>query len=205
MPPRSENTFIRRIYINDNLVSDIRSYSDESKDLVLADEWRYPYTTAGNKYKVEVIYLNAVWVSIGEYTAEITAVSGLGENKMKTTGVYKVENNVITWTTQPQVCIGGSLVSEENNPGYYRTEFVNQNGRWYGDRSEGGYELESYNIAGIVDSYTVSDMVEAGKTLKINLSYEVGSNYDPDKYPYGHYLFFVDTVCSDGYFEIVTE
>ncbi|MCR4733747.1 MAG: CotH kinase family protein [Treponema sp.] len=136
---------IRKIYINGKQVSSsgFNWNSDGSYSIdkhVFESEWGYPYTKAGERYEVYIIYQNSSYANIDSSPKiSITAKGGQGELYLANEPVYTIEDKILKFTPEPEIKIGNSLVKSRWDWDKYfileleTTDWQYQSWNWLGD------------------------------------------------------------------------
>lgn len=191
-----ENVYIRRIWLNGELVSDIRSYSPSERNLVFANEWFYPLVIPGKKYDFSVEYLNEGWHTLYVKEGSITPQYGIGEIGVETMPVYEVKDNKITWTTQPVMKIinmeGEDILTEEMFLGlcYYNMNLTTTSWKWCTWENESSYTLSDFNVLERCKDMNPENLnLALSNKCFMTLTLKIGSNYSLEKSPYGEYVY----------------
>ena len=191
-----KNVYIRRIRLNGVLVSDIRSYSDSERKLVFSNEWYYPYVIPGKKYDFSVEYLNEDWNTLYVKEGSITPEYGRGEIDVETMPVYKVDNNILTWTTQPVLKIKNGeeetvITKELFEQNYrYNLNLTTTSWGWCTWKDEASYTLSDFNVKELCEERNPEKLETAlSNECFMTLSIKIGNNSEPAVYPYGEYVY----------------
>ena len=191
-----KNVYIRRIRLTGVLVSDIRSYSDSERSLVFSNEWYYPYVIPGKKYDFSVEYLNEKWNTLYVREGSITPEYGRGEIDVETMPVYKVDNNILTWTTQPVLKIKNGeeetvITKELFEQNYrYNLNLTTTSWGWCTWKDEASYTLSDFNVKELCEERNPEKLETAlSNECFMTLSIKIGNNSEPAVYPYGEYVY----------------
>ncbi len=112
------NAFVRQIYVNGKLVAD--KNGDEL--IVKGKKWNFPYVQPGNKYVVQVVYLNNMWQRISDADpVEVTPSTGLGEITIpnKNDLSWSVKDGKFRMNMQPEILLDGKPINTKEVPLLY--------------------------------------------------------------------------------------
>jgi len=142
-PP--ENNYRRSFYINGKEIGTDSLDKPEKYKKV----WAYPFTETGKEYSISVSYSTEGYGFLeSSNTLTITAESGIGEFKVTNEPEFYIENNILKWTTKPEVQIGDGISPkvDSNWDEYYLLEI--QSTKTTIEGKEGSWKYISWNYLG---------------------------------------------------------